>query len=520
MSVGTLPPTTAHRALRSDTLADSVVIVLALTFVQRLVGFGRSILFCMWLEPEELGEWDIAFGFLLLAAPVAVLSLPGAFGRYVEYFRQRGQLRTFLKRITIATGVLGVTAAVLIALNRAWFSQLIFGRPDRTELVAVLAGSLLAVIAYNIVVELFIAMRLQRLASGVEFLNSMAFATLGIGLLLHWRHGAASVVAAFGGACLISAVVSLFWIWHSLRAVPRERDFVPQGSFWSKLIPFAASVWVSNWLVNLFVIIDRYMIIHHSGLNSDEALATVGQYHGSRIVPMLLVTVAGLVSSTAIPFLSHDWEAGRRRAVSDRLNLLLKLSAVALVGAAILVLFASPLLFGLALKGRFEGGRQVLSWTLMYSAWFGMFSIARTYFWCDERVRLVSIALVAGLCVNIGLNVWLLPAFGLVGAVWSTCGAHFISLVLVLSFARMRGMRIHSGTWMIMALPMIVCLGPWIASLIMIGVLILMATTQVLLNHEEKQELITGTRSYLQRIKRRTNRQSIAPAVAELQVDA
>src|SRR5438132_9089950 len=79
----------APQWLKPDRFSDSVLIMLSLTGVQRLVGFGRSVLFCLFLSPYELGQWDIAFGFLTLAAPIAVLSLPAAFGRYVEYYRLR-----------------------------------------------------------------------------------------------------------------------------------------------------------------------------------------------------------------------------------------------------------------------------------------------------------------------------------------------------------------------------------------------------------------------------------------------
>ena len=53
--------------LRTDTLAASVVILLLATVVQRSVGFGRGVLFCRWLSPETLGEWEMAYSFLLLA---------------------------------------------------------------------------------------------------------------------------------------------------------------------------------------------------------------------------------------------------------------------------------------------------------------------------------------------------------------------------------------------------------------------------------------------------------------------
>ena len=113
-----------------------MLILLGLTVVQRLVGFVRAVLFCRWLDAEQLGLWDMAFSFLLLAAPLVVLAIPGAFGRYLEYYRQRGQLRTFLWRAGLACGGLALAACTGIVLARRWFSVLIFGSEDQSALVA------------------------------------------------------------------------------------------------------------------------------------------------------------------------------------------------------------------------------------------------------------------------------------------------------------------------------------------------------------------------------------------------
>src|SRR2546423_15380011 len=94
---------TKPRRLQPDTLATSVTILLVANIVQRTIGFGRGILFCRWLTPDELGTWEMAYSFLLLAAPIIELGLPGSFGRYLERFRQQGQLRTFLRRGAIST---------------------------------------------------------------------------------------------------------------------------------------------------------------------------------------------------------------------------------------------------------------------------------------------------------------------------------------------------------------------------------------------------------------------------------
>jgi hypothetical protein len=96
-------PETRCDAPRAETLAASVVILLGMTVAQRLVGFGRGVIFCRWLPVEELGQWDAAFAFLNLAGPLVVLGLPGSFGRYVEHFRQRGQFHVFLRRTAVVT---------------------------------------------------------------------------------------------------------------------------------------------------------------------------------------------------------------------------------------------------------------------------------------------------------------------------------------------------------------------------------------------------------------------------------
>ena len=64
--------------LKADTLASSVLLLMLVTVVQRGVGLGRGVLFCRWLTPETLGQWEMVFSFLLLAAPLAVLGVPGS----------------------------------------------------------------------------------------------------------------------------------------------------------------------------------------------------------------------------------------------------------------------------------------------------------------------------------------------------------------------------------------------------------------------------------------------------------
>src|SRR5690606_9376035 len=102
---------------------------------------------------------------------------------------------------------------------------------------------------------------------------------------------------------------------------------------------FAIWVWVTNLLCHMFAVVDRYMIVHFSGMEHATALAQVGHYHSSRILPLLFVSLADLLAGVVLPYLSNDWEGGRRSEVVQRMSLVLKLTAVTMLAAGVCVLW-------------------------------------------------------------------------------------------------------------------------------------------------------------------------------------
>ena len=219
------------------------------------------------------------------------------------------------------------------------------------------------------------------------------------------------MLAAYGGSCLIAAVWAgcrLPRVWHAAPAVA-----APHAALWSKVVPFAGWVLLASVLMNLFGMVDRYMILHFSCMPAALALDAVGNYHSSRVVPLLLVSIAAMLSTMITPHLSHDWEAGKHDLVAARLRLFLKLFGFALYAGAVAVMLAAPLLFQVAFRGKFPWGEAVLPWTLMYCTWFGLWLVVQNYLLCAEKARLASAALACGLLLSILLNLVLLPRLGL-----------------------------------------------------------------------------------------------------------
>ncbi|MCI0333229.1 MAG: oligosaccharide flippase family protein [Planctomycetes bacterium] len=500
MNQSTEAPTPRVSRLRPDTLAASVAVLLVANLVQRSVGFGRGVLFCRWLSPNELGTWDMAYSFLLLAAPVVVLGLPGCFGRYLERFRQRGQLRTFLRRASIWTASLTVAAVALLVVAAPQFSDLIFGQPDRPTMVLILAASLASVIFHHFLESLFAALRKFTIVSTMHFFQSMAFAALSLCLLWWWQFSAESVVVGYGGACLISAVGTLVWKGRALAEEVVPDEGIAHREFWPPLVRFAVWVWIANLLIHLFAVVDRYMLVHWSGLENVEALALVGQYHASRIVPLLFLSVADLLASVVMPYLSHDWETGARQRVSDRLNLILKFASLVMFAGGVVVLCVSPLLFRIAFAGRYDEGLAVMPWPMTYCVWYGLLLVAQNYLWCVERAKLATVPLVAGLAANIAINVALIPTWGLLGAVVSTTVATGLALAILYAINRRAGMQIQQGlVWLSLA-PVAMCGGAWCGAAVLVVLAAILPFSKTLITPQEREVIAEFGRAFLARL--------------------
>jgi PST family polysaccharide transporter len=385
---------------------------------------------------------------------------------------------------------------------REWFSTLVFGSPEHTDLVVLIALGLVVVAGYNFSIELFTALRNVRTVSLLQMFHSVAFATLGILLLATWENSAMGVLLAYGGSCLVALGVAAWWLRGTWRASPRVEQPVAGRTLWAKMMPFAGWVLLGSFLANLFQIADRYMILHHSGLPVAEALAQVGAYHSSRVVPLLLVSIAVMLGTMITPHLSHDWEAGRRRQVGEQLRLFVKLVGFGLSVAAVGVLVIAPLLFGVAFQGKFDDGLAILPWTLCYCLWFGMFMVLENYLWCAEKARMAGLALGVGLAVNVGLNLLLLPTLGLLGAVLATTVANAVVLGMICWFNYRLGFSLDAGLRVTLVLPLAVCLGPALAAVVLLAVAFEAARGERLLSPDEKRHLVDGFLKYSERLAR------------------
>ena len=114
----------------------------------------------------------------MLLAPLAVLGLPGCFGRYTEFYRNRGQLKSFISRIAWISAVMTGLLAIAMIVAPQWFSEVIFGSKEQVQLVLFLSGTIAVVSASNFLSSLMESLRQVRVVTAMRFAVSYTHLTL------------------------------------------------------------------------------------------------------------------------------------------------------------------------------------------------------------------------------------------------------------------------------------------------------------------------------------------------------
>jgi PST family polysaccharide transporter len=478
MSQAVLPkPRTATEArFVADTLSSSIILIGCLMVLQRGIGFLRSFYVCGVLSPAEVGRWDLAFSFLTLAAPLAVLGIPGCFGRYIAHYRICGQQGRFLKHTFAVCLVLVLTVSGLVFWFRTGIATVLLGDSTHSDIVTLLAAGLPIVAFFNFAISWLTGQQLTRIVFRIQCTQSLFFATLCVFTLQVFSVSGVSVIWAYVLSVLFALLLACSYLVCS--AEQRSRITTPQATtiesptIWRKILPFAIWVWVSNTLVNLFAICDRFLLVNFFQSDSGTNIQSlIGQYHTSLVFPLLLVTVGAMVGSMLTPYLSKDWESGERDSVVSRLNLMLKIMGLTCVCFAAGVLLFAPTLFRIIWHDKFAIGESLLPLTLSYCSMAAMTLVAQKFFWCIERIWYSSCMLLIGLVVNFLLGLALINTFGLQGVVTSTLLSHTIALLGVLLLCKRNGMHVDRGVLMIVVSLIAICLGKWVAVLSCVTIL-------------------------------------------------
>ena len=141
---------------------------------------------------------------------LAVLGLPGSFGRYLQRYQQRGQLGLFLRRTSFWTFTLAGSTLALMIWRRAELAELVFGEADRAGLMIGVICCLATVILHHFLEAVFAGLRISLAIAVILMVVSELYATTnGIGFRMLQSQRSFKFVDSWAAIIVLGALGAL-----------------------------------------------------------------------------------------------------------------------------------------------------------------------------------------------------------------------------------------------------------------------------------------------------------------------
>lgn len=376
-------------------------------FFDKILRMGVGLFLGVWiaryLGPEQFGLLNFALAFTGLFGAIATLGLQGIVVR--DIVRDSDSARLTLGTAALLQLVGGLLSFLLI------LGAIAYLRPDDTlarSIVAIL-GSMMLLKASDIAVYWFESQVRSKYTVWVQNSVFLVFAAIKVLLILQ----EASLTAFVWTMLAEAAVVSLLLLivlglrgpaLTSLRAsVPRAKTLLRDS--WPLILSAIA--------ISVYMKIDQIMLGQMIG---DEA---VGIYSAAVKISEVWYFIPMAIVASVFPSILEAKKHSEAQYYA-RLQKLYDLMVVISISVALPMTFLATPLVGLLFGEAYLGAGVVLAIHIWASVFVFLGAASSQWFLAENRQVLSLQRTALGAIANVGLNMWLIPLYGSVGAAIAT----------------------------------------------------------------------------------------------------
>ncbi|HEY5107035.1 MAG TPA: lipopolysaccharide biosynthesis protein [Caulobacteraceae bacterium] len=392
-----------------------VVGYLPVNLVQGVVGLLAIVTFTRMLSPAQYGVYALGFSAMNLAHTLFFTWMEAAMARFHARAAHSGEIAEHfatLFRAWLVTAL--IFSAVSVVAGLLWPAPLAVKIAVGAGMASILVRSLI-----KLVQERRRASGEVGAAARLDMIQTVGGLAIGLGLILI-GYQAAGAIAALGmvaAACLVWALPAELRQMRGGRfEAPRARAYAAYG------LPIAASL----VFIALLSTADRFLLAAFLG---DRA---VGVYHaGYSLANRTLDVMFIWMGMAGGPAMVMALERGGKQAMEDlareQSGAIIALTLPAAIGLALVARPLAGVLVGPALSG---GAAHVTPWIALSAFCAGItIYYLNLAFTLARRTSMLLLAMAIPAVANIGLNLVLIPRFGLDGALWATAASYGLGAV-------------------------------------------------------------------------------------------
>ena len=377
--------------------------------VSRILATVLLPLYTHYLPPNAYGRVEIVTAATAVLAIVLQLGISSAFFRFYFDAKADAEKLTVIRTSFWFTMMMSTVGLVLGVVFAGAVGHAI-GLGHDPSLVRAGAVGLWAQTNYNQLTALF---RVEErsvayaIASVANVLITVAAMVLSVAVF-HW--GAVGLVVGNFTGTLIVYVALVLYRTEQLGLEFDRTLFRKMQKFGMPLVPSAIALWAINF-------IDREFIVWYNGK------AEVGVYSAA-IKIASVVTFAMIAFRTAWPAFAYSIEddGEARRTYSFVLTYLL--AAASWLALALGAL--APWWVELLTNSRYQRAQNGVALLAFAGAVYAGYTVLAIGSGRARRTQLNWVVTGVGAAVNVGLNFWLIPRWGMVGAAISTAAAYVV----------------------------------------------------------------------------------------------
>ena len=394
---------------------------LPINLLQAAVALGTVMVFSRLLTPAEYGRYALAILLVLWLQTLLFFWLQTGVTRFHDTALAAGRLPRLLATV--------YAAAALIAALAGGLGLIVAASGPERELVLAGLVALLPRALFAIGLECHRAAHRVRRYAWLEGSQYVLGLLLGVGLALGFGWGARAPLLGAGLANLIVLLVDLpylarqiggwAWSWAEVRQLARY-GLPLTLSFLFGLVVAGSDRFFIGWLMDERAV-GVYAVAYAL---ADRTLTILFNWVGMAAVPL------------AFSALAQGGEDAARRVMADTARNLILLALPCAAGLAAVATPLATVLVGAEFR---QATAHIVPWIALAGLLNGaMVHYAAHAYLITHRTRALLATTVLAAAINVALNLWLIPLWGLDGAIAATVVAYAVGLAARLLQMRRR----------------------------------------------------------------------------------
>ena len=404
----------------TEFLKGSGILVLS-NVCLKAINFFLLPLYTKYLSPDQLGISDSITNLTAFVLPLLTLGLDSAYSAFYFEKGEEDRGKRVFSTLVLTFFCMGIVA-LLLSVFSGGISDFLFHSGKYSHLV-VMAFGCVTVNLWYLPLSLELRMKNRMFFFGLaNVLASLSMILLNILFVAVLKMGEESLVIS----SLLSNLLQLLLLMFFVHRAPRKEEIDPpllkkMIRYGLPLVPMS----VLNWVL---AISDRYVLLHFHG----EGM--VGVYGiALRFVTVLNVVISAIsMAYTTFAFQVKDSEKAKQQYYN-----VFQVESILLMGMCFTVtLFGPEVIQLMSSDEAYYNASEPLRDLLFAQAVFAMSGIVGYGINFAKKSGYYLIAVSAGAALNLGLNLLLIPSFGMRAAAATTLLGYLVVFTLVSIFSK------------------------------------------------------------------------------------